>query len=108
MGTKHVTIPGDVKLSDEVKPGIRERLRMWEMENSKGAPENILTEIPTDGTLMNSTVSALFDGVVYNPFEDLSNAEHDDNPSSAFTQDELVDLGSTRPFLRKGDMVELK
>lgn len=94
--------------NDQAKlPNIRERLRLWEEANGVQALQSVVIDMPVKGTIKNPLLADAFDGRILDKHEDLGNDDID-SQSPFFEAGELVDFGDTRPFLLKGDMVDLR
>lgn len=87
-------------------PNIRERLRRWEEANSAGAIKDVMADLPKPGQMQNTAMRGGLEGYLVEP-QQLDSGE-DNGTQLSFEQGELVDLGNNRPFLLRGDLVELK
>jgi hypothetical protein len=84
---------------------IIERLRQWEATNaSTFVPPQEPNDHPTPGNVVNSWIRPRSKDFMVDPNVDGTN---DDIYAKVLGQDDLLDVGDSRSFLRPGDLVEL-
>lgn len=84
---------------------IIERLRQWEATNaSTFVPPPEPNDNPTPGNVVNSWIRSRSKDFMVDPNVDGTN---DDIYAKVLGQDDLLDVGDSRTFLRPGDLVEL-
>lgn len=107
MGDQQNTFNRDDELSfqphePEVRePNIRERLHIWETEYRAQRSSDFQYELlPSEIALARHDQAELFDEGAEHEFEDI--------PYPIYDRGEVVDVDSQRPYLLRGDMVELR
>lgn len=84
---------------------IIDRLRGWETENAPTyEPPLELIDGPIGGEVYNPPGREVFSSLRIDPNMD---GADETSQEIVFNQDELLDLGTSRTFLRRGDLVEL-
>jgi len=88
-----------------VRLRIIDRLREWETENAPTyAPPPELNDSPIPGEVCNPPGTEVVGSLRIDPnIDDANDTPH----GMVFDKDELLDLGTSRAFLRRGDLVEL-
>jgi hypothetical protein len=91
--------------NEHLRLRIIERLRQWEATNaSTFVPPPEPNDHPTPGDVVNSWTRPGSEDFTVDPNLDGTN---DDIYATVFGQDDLLDVGNSRTFLRPGDLVEL-
>lgn len=84
------------------EPKIRERLRLWDAEHRAQLSSDFEYEKPPSKIYLGKHDPAdTFD-------EGLGEYDFDDALHLTYEKGDIVDLGNQRPFLLRGDMVELR
>jgi hypothetical protein len=87
--------------TEDKEPRIRERLRLWEAEYRAERRSDFDYEpLPSDIALAKHDQAVLFDEGTEYEFEDI--------PNPTFDRGDNMGLESQRPYLSRGDMVELR
>lgn len=84
------------------KMGIRKQLQLWEVAH----PVQIISDSANENLLSSISYTAYDDFKTFD--EGAAENEFDDPIQLTFEKGEPVDLSNQRPFLRRGDMVELR
>lgn len=83
------------------EPNIRERLRVWEAEYRAQQSSDFQYEpLPSEIALARHDQAEIFDEGAECEFEDI--------PYPTYDRGGIMDLDSQRPYLLRGDMVELR
>lgn len=84
------------------EPNIRERLRLWDAEHRAQLDSAFENEkLPTEIYPTKHDQAETFD-------EGVGEYDFDDTLYPTYERGDIVDLGNQRPFLLRGDMVELR
>lgn len=94
------------KVHPSSKLRIRERLRRWEAENVTDVPSAPIDQDHGKPGHITNLYTRPMEGDLIREVEDGQQLE--DSPQPLFERDDLVEFGSERSFLLRGDLVEIR